>query len=246
MKFSNYFFRKFFTISFVLLFLFNYQPALAGTSPKDLVSRVQSAISAHYLQDFNVIADKNGKVEIKGTVDVLYDRYRIFDIVSRVRGVREISDMLIVDAPMRPDEMILSNAEEQIKIMHSILEPNRITLSVDQGVVLMKGVVSFHRERLLLETAVSQIKGVKGIVNEIRVLKPKQAVSDENLRIVFNEILKNQFGLEKNVQFKVMDGKVTLSGTVHLLWSKIEIGKEFSRIHGVKQVTNNLKVVEEL
>ena len=76
------------------------------------------------------------------------------------------------------------------------------------------------------------------------MLPTKQAVSDDNLNLEFQEILKNQFPLNKQLTFNVKDGVVTLNGKAYSLWDKRQIEKEFYHVIGVKKVINNLKVQE--
>lgn len=230
---------------FTLVLLAGLTTANAALSAKVLKQRVQDAIANYYPQDFQITIEGNGKVRISGSVNSLYDRYRVFEIVSSVKGVKEIDDNLIVDTPMRPDAMIADKAKMILGEMHSILEPERIQIKVDEGVVFLDGEVSFHRERLAVVSMISQLKGVKGIVDRIKLLPPKKAVSDSNLKIVLSDIMASRFGIEKNVQTNIKNGIVTLNGTVSTLWAKVQIAKEFSKVKGVRKVMNNLKVVEE-
>ncbi len=126
--------------------------------------------------------------------------------------------------------------------MSSILDPDRIEAEVNKGVVILKGKVSFYREKIMAQTVASWQEGVKGLINEIKVLPPKKAKSDENLRDILQAILDAQFSLEKNVYFEIEDGVVTLNGATKDLWFKERIEEEFANVIGVKKVINNLKV----
>ena len=57
-------------------------------------------------------------------------------------------------------------------------------------------------------------------------------------------MLTSQFGPEKEVQFSVKTGHVTLDGHVSTLWAKFKIEDEIRRIVGVTKVINNLEVSE--
>lgn len=244
MKASSSIWRKSAVAIFVFVLLLGFTTVNASQSSKALQRHIQNAIANYFPQDFQIKVVKKGKVQINGDVNSLYDRDRVFEIVSAVKGVREIDDNLVVDTPMVPDDMIAEKARMVINLMHSILEPERIKIKVDQGVVFLEGTVSFHRERLAAVSIVSQLKGVKGIVDNIKLLPLKKAVSDSNLRIVLADIMENQFRLEKKVQTSIKNGTVTLNGTASTLWAKYEIAKDFSKVKGVRQVVNNLKVME--
>lgn len=233
---------KFYPAVCLAVLLCAFQPAIAKSN-SELIKKVEKTIGLYYPQDFDISVSQNGIVKIKGDVNTLYDRYRVYEIVSKIPGVRKIEDDLYVDAPMLPDKEIENDIIEQFKIVRSILEPEKIKVHVDNGIVFLNGEVSFQREKEAAETAASWQQGVKGIVDDLKVLPPSVAVSDENLHAVLRNVLKDQFPLEKDVRVAIKDGVVTLNGTVRVLWVRRRIAKEFSRVIGVKNVVNKLRVV---
>ncbi len=214
----------------------------AQISSGKLVTKVKDAISKYYTQEFNISADNNGKIKIEGEVNSLYDKLRIHEIVSQVPGVKYIEDNIVVDTETLPANVILQNIEGELKLVSSIEEPDRIKVKVDNGVVFLSGEVSYYREKQMAETVSSWQQGVKGIVNEITVLPQDEAISDNNLKTVIDEIIKNRFALDTGITFTVNNGVVTLNGTSISMWDKTELGKEISKIIGVKNVVNNLEV----
>ncbi len=205
---------------------------------------MQDAISIYYPDEIVATSDANGKVQLGGQVNTLYDKLRIFDIVSGVKGVRAIENRIDVNTPLVPDGIIEQNIREEMKYVHSILEPDRIKVHVDNGTVFLTGDVSYYREKLTAETIASWQKGAKGIINNLEVLPPKNAVSDQNLEALLGEIMKNRFPLDTDASFTVQNGAVTLNGKVVSFWDENQIVKEFSRVRGVTKVNNNLAVEE--
>jgi osmotically-inducible protein OsmY len=231
-------------VVFILSFLLA-QTLFSSDATRELSEKVRTKVNNYYFgNDFQISSTDNGRVEINGKVKTLYDKLNIFDIISQIPGVKEITDDLIVNDSTVPDKLIEANITSEIKVVKSILEPDRIQVHVDDGEVILTGEVSFYREKLLAETIASWQEGVKGISNEIQVLPLKKAVSDDNLKLEFQEILRNKFSLNNEVTFNVQDGIVTLSGTAYSLWDKKQIEKEFYRVIGVKKVINSLKVKE--
>lgn len=232
------------SLVFILFFLFA-QTLFSSDSTRELSEMVRSKVNNYYFgNNFQIISTENGRIEINGKVKTLYDKLNIFDIISQIPGVIEITDNLVVDSSTLPDKLIETNITSEIKVVKSILEPDRIQVHVDNGEVILTGEVSFYREKLLAETIASWQEGVKGITNQIKILPLKKAVSDENLKLEFQEILRNKFSLNNKVAFNVQDGVVTLSGKAYSLWDKQQIEKEFYKVLGVKKVINNLKVKE--
>lgn len=121
-------------IGFCFLLTFN---VFAIDSPDELVEKVRSRIANHYVgyEGLDIRADQDGTVYLEGDVDILYDKYRIHEIVSKVKGVRAISNQLIVKAPLLPDKIIKDNIRDEMQYLSSIKEADRITVEVDNGIV---------------------------------------------------------------------------------------------------------------
>lgn len=227
--------------SWLLLGMMGSAIVMAGT--RDLQSRVQSALISYYMHQSTVTADSDGTVTIEGTVDTYYDKLDIYQLVSEVNGVTKIRDLVLVNAPMVPDNAIAANIERAIKDNSVILEPDRITVNVDQGVVFLEGKVSYQKEKLMATTIASWQDGVKGVENRIEVLPAKESKSDENLKVVLDEIVKNHFPLVSDaISVKVKDGNVTVDGKVQTIWDKDHLKEEFLQVAGVKTVVENLKI----
>ena len=236
------------TFLFVVAILsFGFCVSQVSAKNKSLADKVNEKILSYYDNpSIEVINNKNdGGIILKGTVNTLYDKLQIYEIASEVKGVKKISDLMDINAKLVPDKEIKENIIEELHLNSAILEPDRITIAVDNGEVILNGTVSYQREREMTETLASWQNGVLGITNNIKVLPFKKAVSDDNLNIILGEIMKTHYGLEKNVQFKVNKGVVTLDGTVSSLWAKDKIESDFLRVLGVKYIKNNLKISED-
>lgn len=232
-----------FTVLTILFSGIMISQVAAQTDGHKLVEAVQQQISNYYPKNnISVTAKENGKIALKGTVKVLYDKLKIFDVVSSVKGVHFIENEILVDTNTLPDKEILANIEHDLSHVKSISEPDLLDIAVTNGVVLLKGKVRFQRESTLTETMASWQEGVKGIINELQVMPVLQAINDVTLNATINDLLANQFRLENQVHFSVTLGHVILDGNVRNLWAKYHIEKEIRRIVGVTKVTNNLAV----
>lgn len=233
--------RRLFSFGFIFAMVLLMFQTMAIAQDK-LEENVEESIANYYYEDFTVTADEEGNVTLEGEVNTLYDKYRIFQIVSKVAGVRTITNNIIVDTELLPDEVIETNIRQEMQLVSSILEPDRITVEVNDGIVFINGKVSFYREKIMMRTIASWQEGVKGIVNRLEVLPFKEAVSDENLKTVLNQIMEYEFSAEKEVEFTVNNGNVTLTGTANSLWAKRNIEEKFSDVLGIKDVDNKLDV----
>lgn len=228
----------------VLFVFFLGQLAVASPNSRQLEKQIEKAVGHYYTQPFDITATDNGVVKIRGEVPVLYDRLRVFDIVAQVSGVREIKDEIIVNVPIVADKMIQANILEKISVNHAITEPERIKVDVDNGIVFLRGHVSFYREKLIANTIASWEKGVKGIEDEIQVAGKQTSMNDQELTSELMDILQQKFPHENNVSFSVQDGVVTLKGTTRTLWSEDQLIKGMSGLIGVQKVVSALKLAE--
>jgi len=228
---------------------------MAVDKPEELADKVRKTLYHRYHGDLDqfdpakghinveVSVTEDGKVILDGQTSTLYDKYRVFNIASRVPGVTEISNQLVVDTPPIPEAQIKQELRNAMQQNRALIEKDRINISVDDGVVTLSGKVSYFKEKEMVQTMASWQKGVKAIDNNIEVIRPEKAMSDANLKKVLGELLENQFPTDQgDVTFTVENGIVTLKGKVNNLWHKREIAEEFSEVIGVTQVHNFLKV----
>ena len=227
--------------SIFLLMLFFFNPNLHALSKPDMLSqRVKNALTYHLNNHLSVTSSNGGIITIEGTVKRLYDKYRIFDIAEKVKGVKGIRDLVAVNTRTLPDDMIKANLLEDIRVDNSILEPNRINVAVSNGLIQLRGTVSYPREKLLAATLASWQRGALGIVNRIKVLSPKAAESNKNMKILLGDVLKDKFPLQSNLQVTVHNGIVKIKGYADSSWAKYHLTKDFSRIKGVKKIINDI------
>lgn len=208
---------------------------------------VEKALDRYYPGvHFAVTVKDPGIVTIKGTSSTYWDKLNTFSIISRVKGVIDISDQINVETEKVADNIIKSNIMNELKLNKAIIDPSRIDVAVNNGEVILRGTVPFYRGAVMAEDISSWQNGVKGVISEIKVFSKDKLMVDEDLSIVLKDMINEYFPLEKNtVQIKVEKGQVTLSGTVNTLWAKRNIEKEMLHVSGVNSVQNNLKIVQK-
>ena len=252
-------FRKILVCTFAALIVLPFsQITFAQESPEKLSTEVSLAIENTYApQDVNVTVKGDGWVTLTGTVKSLYDKYSLYEIASRVHGVKRITNDINVvasttsgntNADILPDDEIKQNILYSIKMDAAIDQPRNIKVVVDNHLAILSGTVDFYREKLVAETLASQVLGVYAIQNDINVVPINQAFSDSDIKAALESVLRNEFPLEnsKNINISVNNGFVTLTGTVSSLWVKDKMEDEFSSIGGVDGVFDQLKVKPDL
>jgi osmotically-inducible protein OsmY len=244
-------FRKIISISKVIFFSSMLLLITAGRSysqvnPDKLVSNVEDKIANYYTETFEISADNDGVVTIEGEVGTLYDKLRIGELISQVEGVKEVNNKIDVQNQITANDIIKANIENELQINDAILEPEKIKVEVNNGVVTLSGTVSYYREKLMAQTIASWQDGVSDLIDHITVMSPVVAKSDANLTEIIIDLLNKDFPLEKNVKFDVNNGEIDLYGTVTSLYAKNHIAEDIQHIIGIKNVTNEIKVENNL
>ena len=244
---------KMLKLGIFLLCILLTQTAFAQNTEK-LSDKVEAAITTRYNpMKIDVSAKAPGWIKITGNVNSLFDKYRIYEIASHINGVKKITnDIMVVprktpgnvNPNMKPAAMIKQQIRTLINRTAAIDEPQKINVSVDNSAVKLTGTVSFYREKVFAQTIASQIKGVKSIKNDIKVVPIDKAITDNNIKDVLFSLLRDEFPRvdKNNINIKVENGFVTVSGEVSNLWEKDNIGDEFSSVVGVIDVINRLEV----
>ncbi len=238
-KVKAFYIRLFlFSIIFLLIAGYNY----AEVNTKQLENKVEKKVSSEYLEPFLISANQKGTVTVEGQVNTLYDKLKIEELISQVRGVQKINNKIFINTQPTADGIIKDNIELELERNNVILEPEKIKVKVSNGVVNLSGTVSYFRERLMAQSIASWQDGVTGLKSNIVVASPAVARSDENLKEIVRDILKNHFSLEQNVKFDVTNGEVDLYGSANSLYAKNHIQEAIQHVLGVKNVINEIQV----
>lgn len=228
----------------VVLFSIISFPIYSRTNPASLENQAMKIIGKYYLDnDFNVSVNNQDVLTIQGTVNTLYDKLKLQELIAEVPGIKNINSEIDIETAMLPDKEIEENIINELELNKSILDPDRIKVNVKNGVVTLSGDVSYYNERIMAQSIASWQNGIKNMISNIKVLPPAIARSDENLDEIITDLLKDRFPLENNVVVEVNDGIVTVSGGVKNLWSKKHIADEIHQVIGVSSVVNNLIII---
>ncbi|MEJ2104561.1 MAG: BON domain-containing protein [Ignavibacteriaceae bacterium] len=225
-----------------LLFLMTTGRSYSQVNTDNLVDNVQDKIANYYTETFQVTANKEGVIKIEGEVGTLFDKLKIGELISQVKGVKAINNEIEVQTSLLPDDVIKANIEEDLQRNNVILEPERIKVDVKNRVVHLSGTVSYFREKLMAQSVASWEDGVVGMTSDITVLSPVTARSDANLSEIILDLLAKNYPLEKNVKLEINNGVVDLFGTVTNLFAKNHIAEDIQHIIGVKNVINEIQL----
>ncbi len=180
---------------------------------------IKSAVATELKRDKKVdqagigIGVNAGVVSLTGTVDNLLSRDRSTRIAEAVRGVRAVSNRLVISPPARPDQDIQSDVQKAL-LYNAATAKMPIRATVKGGVVTLTGTVSSKQEQRLAERIADGVRGVRLAQMELStVSKAKRADSalagDVKGRLAWDVLVEHD-----PITTTVKDSQVTLSGSV--------------------------------
>jgi osmotically-inducible protein OsmY len=141
-------------------------------------------------------------------------------------------------------EEAVTDAELQLDVAAELSwEPRvgseTITVSADDGVITVRGVVRTLREVREAERAVARVHGVTAIRNELRVLMPPDGLRDDGdlLGDVLGALMLDGL-IPMSVDARVRDGFVTLTGTAQWHYQRDEAELLAASVPGVFGIDN--------
>jgi osmotically-inducible protein OsmY len=143
-----------------------------------------------------------------------------------------------------PDDMTL-----QAMVMDELAwTPNvdaaHIGVAARNGVVTLSGIVSSLVEKVAAEQAARRVKGVQGVAQEI-VVRPPSAPTHADEEIAERALNILNWDLEvpdEQIQVKVENGVVTLTGIVTHQFQKQAVERDVRKLGGVTDIVNLIEV----
>ena len=125
---------------------------------------------------------------------------------------------------------------------HPYIHQHEIGVTVNNRLVILRGMVDSGFEKEMAARTVSRLRGVAEVINNLKLHREWQPKEDwEIMRDLKYELRWSPFVDEDNVSSDVMDGVDTLTGDVDTLRERY-IATENAYEGGARQVRNRLKV----
>ncbi len=124
------------------------------------------------------------------------------------------------------------------------IRPNEIGVTVEDGVVTLRGKINSLANRHAAEDAARRVGGVKAVANELEVRLPIEFKrTDAEIAAAAVRALEWDTLLPKDaIQVTVSDGWIELRGEVDAHWVKEEAEDAVAHLRGVRGVTNLIEV----
>jgi len=188
-----------------------------------------------------VTVDK-GWVTLSGIVPSYGAKTNAAHDAYQVSGVKFVDNKLTVAYPSFPSDKDLKEFIETSLDWDADIDSNKITVSVDSGVVKLLGTVDAYWKKVQAEEDAYKINGVVAITNELAIVTTKKW-SDETIAKDIEEAMRRNLNVDVNdVDVKVGKGKVTLSGAVPDWTARYAADNSALYTAGVTSVHNMLSI----
>jgi osmotically-inducible protein OsmY len=188
------------------------------------------------------ISVKDGVVTLAGFVKSYFYKWQAERDAKRVKGVRAVANDIEIRLPAidaRPDPEI---AREAVQALSTALpySGEKFTATVKDGWVTLEGDAEWQYQREQAEAAVRRIRGIKGVVNSIR-LQPKVPVAA--VKRMIEDALKRSAEVDaQNIAVEAEGDKVILKGRVRSWAERQEAERAAWRAPGVRKVEDEITI----
>lgn len=136
----------------------------------DIVRAIRHALEWHILVDDTRIqtTSANGWITLEGTVSTLWERDEVERMVRDTAGVHGVTNRIQVSPPRVDPKEIRLTIEDALE-RRADREAERIMVDVDNGKVVLRGVVHSWREKRAILGAVSHAPGVREVEDVLRI-----------------------------------------------------------------------------
>jgi osmotically-inducible protein OsmY len=185
----------------------------------------------------------NGVVTLTGSVSSYPQRLAAEKAARRVDGVKAVANDIEVKLPtagVRSDSDIAEAAVNALRWDVQVPD-ERIQVTVHEGWVTLEGDVDYWYQKQAAERDVRSLQGVKGVINNIRVMAPR--ISPAEVKSKIEQAFERSAELDaRRINVETYDGKLVLTGKVRSLAEKEEAEAVAWSTRGVSEVENRIVV----
>jgi osmotically-inducible protein OsmY len=192
---------------------------------------------------------REGRVTLTGRVPFYTTRVAAADDAWRIPGVTRVDNRIEVTSDGRRRERDDARIRHDLEGMladNPLLESAEVSVRVDDGRVLLEGIVSSPWHRAVAEETAYITRGVMDVRNRL-VVVPSSDTDDEAIaRVIFDTLERNLVVRLEDIDVAVEDGVVTLVGAVPGYLTLREVRSIVSRTPGVVDVRDRLGIQRRL
>lgn len=201
----------------VFFLLATAQGAAPEMTDRDIAGAVERELATDpMVSAVNIeVTVTDGTAVLTGEVDNLLAKDRAEEIAGTIRGVRSVTNKILVVAPEDPksDRQVRQDVEAALRL-NAATDAYEINTGVSGHVVTLSGSVDSWQEKQLAEKVVKGVSGVWAVVNDIAVAEGEKR-PDWEIRADIRSRLRWSARVDDAlVDIQVKEGKVRLTGSV--------------------------------
>lgn len=213
-------------------------------SDQEILSDVKDALTWDVrINASNIDVEVNeGVVKLSGTVDTYTQKLDATQIASRIKGVVDVqNDLVVKPTILKPDLEIRDDIYAALR-RDVLVDETNIIANVANGIVVLSGSVATMAEKNAAESDAWLTPGVTDVINNI-VVTPAVARMDQDIEEDIRAGLARDTRINiENVDIEVVDSIVYLRGTVSNFTQKWIASDIAWWTPGVRDVINELIV----
>lgn len=238
------------TIALGLAWATPHLPAQGGAPDTQLQAEVQKALGNKRLGGVQVQA-ASGVVTLGGEVALLADKIEAGKKAAHQKGVTGVENRIQVHVPENADDAALfqklAKGLTYDRVGYGTTAFNAISIEVHNGVVAVSGVVYGPVDKSSALSLIANTRGVRDMIDKLEVAPTSP--NDDRIRlaeqqVIYGQPALNRYALDpaKPIRITVINGHVTLSGSVNSTGDRNIAGIQANTVSGVFSVQNNLQV----
>ncbi len=186
----------------------------------------------------------DGTVVLRGTVPSYWSRTAAVEDAEIVPGVQRVEDQLTVRWPpvYTPSDSDLWKDVDRALRWNPNIDTTRISIDVLGGVVTLEGTVDSLWKKAHAERVASDVAGVISIDNRLAVVPTRDYTDEAIATDIVNALKRNSLIDAESVDVGVVNGIVTLNGTVANLAARRAARDTAWRTPGVLDVREKLTI----
>lgn len=213
-----------------------------GTTPIERHVLDELAWEPSLKKDAIQVAVSEGTVTLTGSVESYAEKLAAERAAQRVEGVRRVSNQLSVQPPpgTTPDDRAIFEAARHALRWNILVPKERVQVGVRNGWVTLAGEVSWPFQRNAAEHTLRHLRGIRGIVDRIRI-HPR--VTAEYVEEKIEAAFRRAAGVDaRGIRIEVDGTRVILRGQV-TSWAEREEAEQVAWLApGITDVENQLVV----
>jgi hyperosmotically inducible protein len=196
---------------------------------------------------------QDGVVSLAGTVDVYASKADAEKKAHKLKSVSAVRDDIQVGGPAVEDQVLQNKLMRKVqtdRIGYGTTAFDAISVNVDNGVATLSGLACRPMDKQYALGDASYMPGVKNVVDNIQVA-PLSMMDDrvrfDTARAVYGYPSLQKYAMDpvKPIRILVVNGNVTLVGTVISQADKNVAGIRANGVFGAFKVTNDLQVANQ-